>query len=117
MSKKMRHQFACSSMMLPEHRGSLDRRRREAEWIEQHRRPLFDEQEQELFQQALQRSLRHGTPLLLTVLDNRGRRRLTGIVVKLEPWAGRLRLRTAAAVETVLIDEVIAVEEFGEQNH
>lgn len=111
MSKKLRHQFACSSMMLPEHRGSLNRRRKEMERREQHRRPLLDEQEQELFQQTLQRSLQESAPLTLTVLnENSGCRRLTGVVVKLEPWSGCLRLRTAAAAETVLIDEVVAVE-------
>ncbi len=110
MSKKLRHQFACSSMMLPEHRGSLNRRRKELERREQHHRPLLDEQEQELFQQALQHSLQHGTPLTLTVLQSSGYRRLTGIVCKLEPWAGSLRLCTAAAAETVLIAEVVAVE-------
>lgn len=114
MSKKMRHQFACSSMMLPEHRGHLDRRRKDIERREQQRRPLLDEQEQERFQQALQRSLQQGAPLTVTVLDSCGYRRLTGIVVKLEPWAGCLRLRTNSAVETVLIAEVIAVE-FGGQ--
>jgi hypothetical protein len=110
MSKKLRHQFACSSMMLPEHRGHLDRRRKDLKRREQQRRPLFDEQEQERFQQALQRSLQQGLPLTVTVLQSSGCRRLTGIVIKLEPWAGCLRLRTVTAAETVLIDEVIAVE-------
>jgi hypothetical protein len=110
VSKKMRHQFACSSMMLPEHRGHLDRRRKEIERSEKYSRPLLDEQEQERFQQALQHSLEEGAPLTLTVLKHNSCRRLTGTIIRLEPWAGCLRLRTAAAVETVLIDEVVGVE-------
>lgn len=115
MSKKMRHQFACSKMMLPEHRGSLERHREEVEQNEKYSRPILEEQEQERFQRALQQAIENGAPLSLSVLNKNGFRRLTGIVIKLEPWAGRLRLHTGASVETVFIAEVTGVE-FGEQH-
>ncbi len=109
MSKKMNQQFACSSMMLPEHRGRLNRERKETRWQEEHRRALLDEQEQERFQRALEQSLQQGIPLKLTVLNNSGYHHLWGRVVKLEPWAGRIRLLTSDLIETVLIDDIVGV--------
>ncbi len=110
MSKKIYHQFACSSMMLPEHRGRLRKQQAQKRWAEKHRRPLLDDQQKEAFQQALERSVREGRPLKLTVLSSSGYRHLSGTVAALEPWAGRIRLRTAAGTETVLIDEVVRAE-------
>ena len=111
MSKKLGHLFACNSLMLPEHPHHLALHRASSERREKYRRPVLDEQEQELFQQALQRSLAEGTPLTLTVLSDSGCRQVTGTVAKLEPWAGRLRLRTAAGPVTVHITDIIQVRD------
>jgi hypothetical protein len=110
MSKKIYHQFTCSRMMLPEHRERLRQQQARRQWDEKHRRPLLDDQQKEAFQQALERSMREGRPLKLTVLDSSGCRHLAGTVIRLEPWAGRFRFRTAAGEITILIDEVIHAE-------
>jgi 3-methyladenine DNA glycosylase AlkC len=115
VNKKIRRQFACSRLMLPEHCSSLERHYKETEQSENCRRPLLDEQEQDRFQQILQRSLGQNAPLALTVLKENGFRHLTGTVIKLEPWAGCLRLRTDAAVETVRIAEITGVEAAGQK--
>ena len=53
MSSKMYHQFACSSMLLPEHRELLNRLQRESRRQEEIRLPDFDQQQQEEWQQLL----------------------------------------------------------------
>jgi len=108
MNKK-NHQFACSSMMLPEHRNSLDRHRKEIE-LSKYRLPQLDEQEHERFQQVLDQSFKEGRPLTLSVLKENSLRRLTGTVIRSELWSGCLRLRTDNGVETVLIAEITGVE-------
>lgn len=110
MIKKLYHQFACSSMMLPEHRGRLNRCRRQEQWEERHRRPLFDEQQWELFQHTLGQSLRQGLPLKVTILNGRGYHTLVGTAFGEDLSAGRLRLKTADGIKTAPVAEIIDLQ-------
>ncbi|MEW5784577.1 MAG: YolD-like family protein [Bacillota bacterium] len=111
MSKKLTHQFGCSRMMLPEHRGQLQRHREQTRQREEYRRPLFDEQQQEQFQHALEQSLRHGLPLQVTVvLTGSGRRTFTGTVSRTDPVAGRIFLNTADGILAISTRQIIVIE-------
>jgi hypothetical protein len=108
-TKKLYHQFACSSMMLPEHRGRLERRRREARREEEHRRPQFDEQQRDQFQYLLERSLSQGLKLQVTILTDQGCRILAG-TAKQDSAAGVLRLKTADGVLKVAAAQIVALQ-------
>lgn len=105
----MNHQFACSSMMLPEHRSLLRRALEEERRLERCRNPVLDEQELERFQRALELSLCERVPLKLTVSNGDSCQSLKGYVHKIEPWAGRLRLNTDEGIKTVLVCSIINI--------
>lgn len=107
--KKLYHQFACSSMMLPEHRGRLERRRRQARREEEYRRPQFDEQQWDQFQYLLERSLSEGLPLQVTVLNEQGYRTLVGIACRRSP-PGELRLQTDNGLKTVPVEQIVGLQ-------
>lgn len=107
--KKLYHQFACSSLMLPEHRRRLSRHREQARREEERRLPCLDEQRQEEFQRALECALRGGLVLKVTLLDETGRHTLAGTPLK-PAAAGFLRLQTAAGVRTVPAGRIISLE-------
>lgn len=109
MSKKLYHQFECSSMMLPEHRRDLDRHRERVR-LKEERRPLLDEQQWELFQKTLETAVRKGLPLRVTMPGPNGRQFITGTAVVGEAPPGMLRLRTARGFVTVPANRVLALE-------
>jgi len=88
MSKKFNQQFACSRMMLPEHRSSLQQHNAKTAWEENHRRPFLDEQRQEELQQLLEQAIFKQQRLNFTVLNNGGYQTITGIPLRSDPAAG-----------------------------
>lgn len=92
MSKKINRQFACSKMMLPEHRGSLQDHKNKALWQENHRSPLLDEQRQEELQQLLDRAVFKRQALTFTVLDDEGYQNFNGTPLRIDTAAGLIHL-------------------------
>lgn len=109
MKKKLYHQFVCSSLMLPEHRARLARHRISTQGTE-HRRPVFDEQQQEQFQRLVEQSMHSGLPLKVTFVDNGGCRTLTGVIPERQPDPGRLRLQSGDRVVTVPVAAIVQLE-------
>ncbi|HHW74960.1 MAG TPA: YolD-like family protein [Firmicutes bacterium] len=94
MKKKLYHQFACSSLMLPEHRTALARHRRNkaAEGL----RSYFadaDEQQLEQLQRFLERSGEAGLTVEVTFTDGPVRRTLTALLRRRQPDPDRLRFQ------------------------
>jgi len=90
MSKKLNQQFACSKMMLPEHRGSLQEHNTQLRRDEKNSRPVLDEQQWERLQQIFESSLAEGRALKVTLINGTGRETFTGIPLSSDPTAGRI---------------------------
>lgn len=110
MSSKVYHQFACSSMLLPEHRELLNRLQRESRRQEEIRLPDFDQQQQEEWQQLLERSWRENRPLRVTYLNGTGCITRRGPALPPLSHPPRLRLKTEQGPVTIPAGLVIALE-------
>ena len=109
MMKKMKSQFLCSSMMLPEHIGALKSHARKEFIKENYKFPQFDEQQLQEFDCLLKKSLQQGTILQVTCLSSTGFKATKGIVRKA---AGeKLILETDYGLEAVLLKEVVEVKD------
>ncbi len=85
MSKKINQQFACSKMMLPEHRGSLQEQSTEKKRADESSRPELDEQERERLQQIFEQAFTGRRVLRVTVFTGTGREVFTGIPLRVDP--------------------------------
>ncbi len=93
MKKKLYHQFACSCLMLPEHRARLEQRRRKSASEAERCRPILDEQQQEQFQRLAEQSMHSGLRLKAIYTGCGGRRTFTGVIVGLQEAAGKIRFQ------------------------
>lgn len=111
MKKKLYHQFACSSLMLPEHRARLDRHRREMV-REASGEPLApaDEQQLEQYQRLAERSVRAGLPVRVTFVEGGSGRTFTGVIRERQPDPGRLRLQSGGRSLDIPITAIIRLE-------
>ncbi|NLA26991.1 MAG: YolD-like family protein [Firmicutes bacterium] len=112
MKKKLYHQFACSCMMLPEHRARLARRRREntAGEICRERALFADEQQLEQFQHILEQSMHSGLPVRITFIEKGECRTFTGSVLAQQSHRGSLRLRSEDGAHTVSVAAIVHLE-------
>ena len=117
MSKKINHQFNCSTMLLPEHNAALKQHFAKPRQEENSRRPLKDEQLLAEEEQLLQEALYCGKKLLFTVIDCAGRKIFSGvplrfeepgalIVIAAEGKQGQRRLLKIAAQNVILIKQL-----------
>ncbi len=104
MKKKLYHQFACSCLMLPEHRTRLERRRRKRASGAARRRPSFDEQQQEQFQRLAEQSMRSGLLLKAEYIDSSSRHTLTGVIAGLQSAPGKIRFQQAGDGGIITLD-------------
>ncbi|MCJ7806040.1 MAG: YolD-like family protein [Clostridia bacterium] len=111
MSSKINQQFACSKMMLPEHRVSLRDQSTKAQWKETHRRPLFDEQRQDELQQILGQAILKRQTLQFTILNSSGYRIYSGVPLRIEQTAGKIILDTGdRRTQAITAAEVVQLE-------
>ncbi|MDW7740117.1 MAG: YolD-like family protein [Bacillota bacterium] len=110
MSKKMSQQFACSKMMLPEHRDNLLQHRRTEERTERCRQPAVDEQalaeQQQIFEEALhsRRSLR------ITIVTEEGCLTYTGLVRRCDFALRTLFLDTGfSKSQKISVSEIVGI--------
>jgi len=114
MSKKINQQFACSKMMLPEHRGSLQEQSAAVKRADESSRPELDQQERERLQQIFEQALHVRRALRVTVFTETGREIFTGIPLRVDPAGGKIifssgstgvrAIRTADIVHLELAD-------------
>ncbi len=91
MSKKMSQQFACSKMMLPEHRGSLQEKAARNRRLEENSHPELDEQERQRLQMIFEQALTGRRALKVTVLTgNNGRDTFSGIPLRSDSTSGTI---------------------------
>lgn len=102
MSKKINQQFACSKMMLPEHRGGLQQHRNQKDQDEENSRPHFDEQHWERLQQLYEEALSGRRTLEVTVFTQNGRKTFTGIPWRGDPAAGKISFSSGSASPRVV---------------
>ena len=93
MSFKLYNQFFCSSMMLPEHREALAKRKKEAG--EKHEMPCIDEHQFELWGRLVQQSYQDGKQITVRALYRNKIRDITGVILGFIPGEGLLRISTA----------------------
>lgn len=109
--KKIYHQFACSCLMLPEHRARLAQRSREnAGGVCCERAACADEQQLEQFQRLLEQSMHSGLPVKVTFVENGDYRTFVGSVPKQLPDRGKLHLRSGEQVRTIPIAAIARLE-------
>lgn len=108
MSKKIQNQFACSGLMLPEHRAQLTARHRKKR-KDAFLPSLLDEQQHEIFQSLLERSLRCGLEIHITVLTAQGEAEITGVVQKTDPLTGRIYLSAGNTILTIQAGKVVKI--------
>ena len=110
MSKKLKNQFLCSRMMLPEHKERL-REYHKKMYGGKTELPLFDEQQLEEFQCLLIQSLQCGLEVELTILTETGQKIITGVVRKADALSAQLTVVTKDGIVTVSIRELAALKE------
>ncbi|HOA36227.1 MAG TPA: YolD-like family protein [Bacillota bacterium] len=111
MKKKLYHQFACSSLMLPEHRARLARHRQKKAWEAKQNLPgPPDEQQLEQFQRLVEQSMNSGLPLKISCVENGNICRFTGVVQKQQPDPGRLRLQAEGRVLAIPVSAIVRLE-------
>lgn len=110
MSEKLRRQFACSKMMLPEHCTML-REQALAEYrAENNSVPETDEQLQEEQQYILEAARSKGKTVTIKILDSSGYKHYTGIPLRCDSARGRILIRTLAGYDLeVSAAEVISI--------
>lgn len=111
MKKKLYHQFACSSLMLPEHRARLARhRQKKAREEKQKQLAPPDEQQLEQFQYLAELSLSRQLPLKITFLEDGDYRAFTGVIIEQQSFSGKIRLQSGERVVSVAIAGIIHLE-------
>ncbi len=111
MSKKFNQQFACSKMMLPEHRSSLQEQSVKTQCNETHRRPLFDEQRQEELQQILDQAIIKRQTLQCTILHSSGYQVYSGVPRRIDQTAGKIIFATGGLrTQAITAAEVVHLE-------
>ena len=109
MSKKISNQFLCSSLMLPEHRDALNRRRRKRREREGARRPCFDEQQLALWDRLLTAALQQKKKLLVHYANERGVHAFEGIVYRYLPSSREIFMRAAGVIKKVPLDSIVSI--------
>ena len=99
--------WESSRMMLPEHKERINGHR---ETLGRKERPVLDEQEMEELALKVGESLETGRPVTLKLYGEYGDRMVTGVVTKVDPQAGRIRLRTAQGDAQADMRDVIGAE-------
>lgn len=99
--------WESSRMMLPEHKERIVGHR---ESLKRKARPVLDEQEMEELALRIGESLEAGRPVTLKLYGELADREVTGVVTKIDPQAGRIRLRTAQGDVWTELRDVIGAE-------
>ena len=107
MRKKLYHQFACSSLMLPEHRAGLIRRHRQKS---AEKRPEWDEQRLEELERLVKRSIAAALPVRITFFEEGAHRVLSGVIPGDQPHRSRLCIQTESGVQMIPLQAIIQVE-------
>ncbi len=108
MRKKLYHQFACSSLMLPEHRARLARHHQDKVW--ESSLPPADEQQLEQFQRLIEQSMHSGRALRITFRESGRYRAFTGVALEQQPESERLRFRRGEQVLTIPTAAIVHLE-------
>jgi hypothetical protein len=111
MSKKICQQFACSKMMLPEHRTSLQKQGSAAEWAENHPSIILDEQLQEELQRTMECALEKSLEIKLTILNSSGYHTYRGVPLRLDSTSGTVYIESGATrPQAIRAAEIIRLE-------
>ena len=108
MSKRMTNQFACSSMMLPEHRDELEKMSREKG--QKPSGPVWDEQVLELWEGLLQQSYARGLKVRIMLEGRDGLQEVEGVVCELDPNRHRIKVNTDTGCRVLELKAVRALE-------
>lgn len=108
MSFKLYNQFACSSMMLPEHREALARHKKETEIM--HNPPCIDEQQFALWERLVQQSYRNGEQITVKAFYENKIHDFAGVVREFIPSRKLLLLSTAAGEKRIKINSIRSIE-------
>jgi len=110
MSEKLRRQFACSKMMLPEHCAMLKEQAIAEYRAENNRVPETDEQLQEEQQYILEKARAGGRTVIIKTLDSSGYNHYAGTPLRCDSTRGRILIRTVADYDLeVSAAEVISI--------
>lgn len=111
MRAKLYNQFICSSLMLPEHREGLneyhaEQRRKEEKYV-----PQVDEQEFEIWDYLVRKSLCKGYAVSVTYLSASGKITLTGVIIAAENSMLRIRDEKTSSIKGINLKDIFSVAE------
>lgn len=111
MSKKIRQQFSCSKMMLPEHSVHYATHKISTKKEELHRRPALDEQYQEQLQQNLSLAMMEQRLIRIKILNAEGFCTYSGIPRRINQVTGTIDLDDGGtAVKRIRASEVVSLD-------
>ncbi|MDO9534552.1 MAG: YolD-like family protein [Bacillota bacterium] len=108
MIKKIDNQFACSRMMLPEHREHLRAQRLQ---LENYDFPILDEQQYELFERTIIQSLNLGLGIQVTLFADEQFLTLEGVVKNINLLSGQITLLSKDGRKAVTIKNITHIKE------
>jgi hypothetical protein len=103
------HRFPSSAMLLPEFRKDLLLRKQR---YQVPIKPLLDEQQLREFQHLVQHSLQNGIVLQIVTISDQQKLCTTGIIIKAEPWSGKLVLSTIEGERVLYSSHITEITEF-----
>ncbi len=111
MSKKLYNQFA-TSFILPEHGEALERDEKAFKEKELKHIPEFDEQQFELWEQILQKSMLEKTKIKVRFMKNSGPFTIEGIVSGANPHLKIILVANpSGAAYNISLDKIMKIEE------
>jgi len=110
MSKKLNQQFACSKMMLPEHRSGLQEQDAKNHRAEESSRPELDEQERERLQHVFEQALAGSRVLKVTLFTGTGRETFTGVPLSSDHLGDRIVFNTDPGRRAVKAADILHLE-------
>lgn len=108
MSKKLKSQFICSSMMLPEHVTALNDAQRKAEDKELFNIPEIDEQQFELWDSLLWISKIEGKKLKINYIAERGPASIKGVILEMNQKT--ININSGGSNSVISIKNIISID-------
>lgn len=110
MVKKLFNQFAGNKIILPWHRDRLKEKHKEIAKKERELPPV-DEQTEELFQLIIEKSLKEGIEIELTLLEEKYLSKIRGIIQKADPSSGKIHLLTENGLIKIYRNQIREIKE------
>ena len=111
MTKKLKNQFLCSRMMLPEHVAALNKHNKEMKEKELFNIPEYDEQQLKLWEALLKSSMLEGLEVEINYLSSAGPVLISGIVLGMNLLRKTIRIKSKETSKNIFLKNILGVKE------